>query len=133
MKDFLFIFQNKAQAKCIAEKFGCGLHSGELSYTERREILRSFKEGTIKVLSTTEVLTLGVHGKDVRVVCNMELPTIIGDNGQLQIVSSKYLNRTGRCGPFGKSSIAVSFSTAETSFDTQRIEQHHGLCVNFIN
>ena len=71
---------------------------GDLSQRQRETVMRSFKEGRVKVLVATDVAARGIDIKDVGLVINYELP----ENPE------SYVHRIGRTGRAGKEGTAIS-------------------------
>ncbi len=71
---------------------------GDLSQKQRETVLRTFREGRIKVLVATDVAARGLDIKDVGLVINYELP----ENPE------SYVHRIGRTGRAGREGTAIS-------------------------
>lgn len=131
---FNLFLQNRDQATEVAgqlmSKFvHVHLHTGNLSYEERHDKLDMFISGHSKVLVTTNVLSLGVDGKNVKVVINFELP-MNADASKVNI--SMYINRIGRCGRFGQQAIAVSFVKQEMAYELTKSLYDYNYDAEFI-
>ncbi|MBF0490464.1 MAG: DEAD/DEAH box helicase [Candidatus Omnitrophica bacterium] len=74
------------------------LHGG-LTQAQRNLVLKDFKEKTIKVLVSTDILARGVDIDQLPYVVNYDLPRSAND----------YIHRIGRTARAGRSGIAVSF------------------------
>lgn len=84
--------------------FATVLHSGQLEYNEREEVVQKFQRGDTKILITTDVLSRGLNGHNVVAVVNFNLP--LNENPKRAIDSANvnmitYINRIGRAGRFG--------------------------------
>ena len=97
---------------------------GELRPEERDIAMREFREGSSRVLITTNVFVSGVPA--VTVVVNYDLPTErLGDTGQVLGDCATYLRRITRCGIFGRKGMAVNFIQSKQDEDVMlSIEQH---------
>lgn len=79
------------------------LHSS-LSQKARSAIMKSFRQGKIWVLITTDLLSRGVDFRGVNVVVNYDIPTTVAG----------YVHRAGRTGRAGREGgVCVSFYTKE--------------------
>ncbi|KAJ9616841.1 RNA-dependent ATPase rok1 [Cladophialophora chaetospira] len=79
------------------------LHSS-LFQTARSSIMKSFRQGKIWVLITTDLLSRGVDFRGVNVVVNYDIPTTVAG----------YVHRAGRTGRAGREGgVCVSFYTKE--------------------
>ncbi|KAM9299269.1 ATP-dependent RNA helicase DDX25 [Gastrophryne carolinensis] len=81
------------------------LLSGELPVAQRANIIQRFREGSEKVLITTNVCARGIDVQQVSVVVNFDLP--LNSSGFPDFET--YLHRIGRTGRFGKNGIAMNF------------------------
>lgn len=105
------------------------LHTGNLSYEERHEAMKMFKSGHCKVLVTTNVLALGVDGKDVKAVINFELP-MNADASKVNL--TMHMNRIGRCGRFGQRAFALSFVKERLAYGLTKSLYDHNYDAEFI-
>jgi ATP-dependent RNA helicase DDX52/ROK1 len=79
------------------------LHSS-LSQQARSSIMKSFRQGKVWVLITTDLLSRGVDFRGVNVVVNYDIPTTVAG----------YVHRAGRTGRAGREGgVCVSFYTKE--------------------
>ncbi len=74
--------------------------SGTQNKVERAMTLREFKEGTAKVLISTDLLSRGIDIHQLSIVINYDLPR--PDD------VSKYIHRIGRTARFGKKGVAIN-------------------------
>merc|ERR550514_2106804 len=90
------------------------IHAG-LSQDERMLIMRQFKNGSTRVLISTDLLARGIDVQQVNLVINYDLPREV----------ENYLHRIGRGGRYGRKGTAINFVT---DFDVRRmkeIEKHY--------
>lgn len=87
------------------------LHGG-LGQNERENALKSFSQGTVKVLVATDVASRGLDIKGIGHVVNMDLPKTFED----------YVHRIGRTGRAGTRGRATSFWTDRDSFLVSQIK-----------
>jgi len=71
---------------------------GDLSFTDRKNILREFRTGSSRVLISTDLLARGIDVHGVSLVINYELPRNY----------DKYIHRIGRAGRFGRKGVALN-------------------------
>jgi superfamily II DNA/RNA helicase len=74
--------------------------SGSQNKVERALTLKEFKDGTAKVLISTDLLSRGIDIHQLSIVINYDLPR--------PEEVSKYIHRIGRTGRFGKKGIAIN-------------------------
>lgn len=96
--------------------FADAIH-GDMSQPQREKVMRSFKNGTIKVLVATDVAGRGIDVKNIEAVFNYDLPRDDED----------YIHRIGRTGRAGSSGIAFSFVSKNQVNSLRRIERANGL------
>ena len=70
---------------------------------ERADIIRRFKQGGIKCLISTDLLSRGIDIQQLSLVINYDLPR--ADNIQ------SYIHRIGRTGRFGKAGLSINLVT----------------------
>jgi translation initiation factor 4A len=85
------------------------IHAG-LEHDERQLVMRQFRNGSSRVLISTDLLARGIDVQQVNLVINYDLPREV-DN---------YLHRIGRSGRYGRKGTAISFVT---DFDTRRMKE----------
>lgn len=80
---------------------------------QRREALREFKNGDIRVLVATDIAARGIDVKDIAVVINFDLPDAPDD----------YVHRIGRTGRAGAAGKAISIALPDQRRDVIAIEK----------
>mmetsp|Transcript_24637 Transcript_24637/g.61537 ORF Transcript_24637/g.61537 Transcript_24637/m.61537 type:complete len:503 (+) Transcript_24637:214-1722(+) len=99
------------------------LFGGDMLPEERDRVIDEFRQGTTKVLITTNVLARGVDVLQVTVVINYDMPT----TGDRAPDPETYLHRIGRTGRFGRRGIAINFIHDEESrYTLEAIEKYYG-------
>lgn len=81
------------------------LYGGQMSPDERDRVIDEFRQGTTKVLVTTNVLSRGVDVRAITAVINYDLPT---DPTGVEADPETYLHRIGRTGRFGTNGVAIN-------------------------
>ncbi len=82
---------------------------GDMSQEERNKIMNEFREGTCRVLISTDLLSRGIDVQQVSLVINYDIPNNI----------ESYIHRIGRSGRFGRKGAAINFLT---SYDLRKME-----------
>lgn len=72
---------------------------------DRDKVIDDFRNGTAKVLITTNVLARGIDVATVSMVVNYDLPM----DRSYQVDAQTYLHRIGRTGRFGRVGVSISF------------------------
>lgn len=98
------------------------LLSGELTVEQRIAVLNRFRDGTEKVLITTNVLSRGIDVEAVTIVVNFDLPVDMERRADCET----YLHRIGRTGRFGKVGLAINLVDSKSMPILQEIEGHFG-------
>ncbi len=118
----ILIFCNRRdQAQSLASKLKkhgiqCELLSGAIPQKKRLQILRDFREGTMKIVVATDVAGRGLHVQDISVVVNYQFPYDPED----------YVHRIGRTGRAGMAGTAISFACEDESYVIPDIETYIG-------
>lgn len=89
---------------------------GDKEQQDRLEVMKQFREGTLKVLIATDVSARGIDIPNVDYVVNYDLPD----------VAENYVHRVGRTGRGTQKGQAVSFCSPEEKPVLEEIEQFLG-------
>ena len=91
------------------------IHGGKDQH-DRLDVMKQFREGTVKILIATDVSARGIDIPDVDQVVNYDLPE----------VAENYVHRVGRTGRADKKGLAVSFCSPEEKPILDEIESFLG-------
>ena len=72
---------------------------GDMIQTDRDDIMKSFRNGSTRVLITTDLLARGIDVQQVSLVINYDLPK----------EKEQYIHRIGRSGRYGRKGVAINF------------------------
>ena len=87
----------------------CTSIDGGLEKEARDRVVREFREGTTKVLISTDVLSRGFDVTQVTLVINFDVPT---ERSDIRVPAYEtYLHRIGRSGRFGRKGAAFNLVT----------------------
>ena len=75
---------------------------GDITQSERDEIMKNFRKCNARILITTDLLSRGIDVQQVSVVINYDLPH----------ATENYIHRIGRSGRFGRKGLAINFTTS---------------------
>ncbi len=90
---------------------------GDVTQTERDEIMRNFRKCNARILITTDLLSRGIDVQQVSLVINYDLPRD----------KESYLHRIGRTGRYGRKGCAINFIMSEYDIrNMQEIEKYYG-------
>lgn len=92
------------------------IHS-KLPPEEREKIMKEFRNGTTRILISTDLLSRGIDIQQVSIVINYELPH--SSNKEC------YIHRIGRSGRFGRKGVAINIITKRDYRKMEDLEQHY--------
>lgn len=95
--------------KLLQNNFTVSYIHGNMTSSERELTMSQFRNGTTKVLITTDLLGRGIDIQQVSVVINYDIPSKI----------ESYIHRIGRSGRYGRKGLAINFMT---HYDKQKID-----------
>lgn len=112
------------QQRMSAEGHQVGMLTGELQGTDRDNVIDQFRQGLIKVLITTNVLSRGIDVQSVTMVINYDIPLTVDRQPDIET----FHHRVGRTGRFGKTGVALTLLSDQRSWAAYKhICQHEGL------
>ena len=85
---------------------------GDLTQSNRDNIMRSFRAGKIKILVATDVVGRGIDVSGISHIINYDIPEFCDD----------YVHRVGRTGRMGREGVAYTLVTSEEGNELTRIE-----------
>ncbi|KAJ2613758.1 RNA helicase [Coemansia sp. RSA 1365] len=88
---------------------------GEMLQKERDAIMKKFRQGTSRVLITTDIWARGIDVQQVSLVVNYDMCTD----------RENYIHRIGRSGRFGRKGVAINFVTSDDIKLLRDIEQYY--------
>ena len=77
--------------------------------------MNKFRNGTYKILVTTDIWARGIDVQQINLVINYDLPVNI----------ENYIHRIGRSGRFGRLGKAINFVTEEDQKQLAKIEKYY--------
>lgn len=92
---------------------------GDMDPKERRACINSFRQGTSRVLVSSDLLARGIDVQQVSLVINFELP----------IQRENYIHRIGRSGRFGRKGVAINLVTPSELRDLKEIEKFYSTSI----
>lgn len=83
---------------------------GDMDIVTRREVLDEFKQGKIRILLSTNLISRGIDNRKVGLVINLDVPVIWNrDRGApKELDKDTYFHRVGRTGRFGDYGLALN-------------------------
>jgi len=102
--------------ECLLEdNFPVGMIHGNLLTNERTEIMEKFRQGEIRILLSTDLLSRGIDIQQLSLVINFDLP----------IQKETYIHRIGRSGRYGRKGVAINFVTERDLPDLEELIQFY--------
>ena len=101
-------------AKKITELgFSCYYSHARMKQSERNKVFHEFRQGKVRTLVCSDLLTRGIDIQAVNVVINFDFPK----------TAETYLHRIGRSGRFGHLGLAINLINWNDRFNLYKIEQ----------
>jgi translation initiation factor 4A len=97
------------------DEFPVGMIHGSLMTHEREEIMNKFRQGEIRILLSTDLLSRGIDIQQLSLVINYDLP----------IQKETYIHRIGRSGRYGRKGVAINFVTDRDLDELQTIQSFY--------
>jgi translation initiation factor 4A len=101
--------------KMLDNSFSISSIHGEMSQTERNTIMENFRNGSSRILISTDLLSRGIDVQQVSLVINYDVP----NNPE------SYIHRIGRSGRFGRKGVSINFVTSYDVRKMQDIERYY--------
>ncbi|XP_011406688.1 PREDICTED: ATP-dependent RNA helicase DDX19A-like [Amphimedon queenslandica] len=97
------------------------LLTGQSNVEQRIAVLNRFREGSERLLITTNLCARGIDIDQVTLVVNYDIPVDVNHEPDCET----YLHRIGRSGRFGKSGLAINFVDSQKAYDNLMSIQNH--------
>lgn len=92
---------DKVAAELVENGYECAVYRGDMNKTERRKNLKAFRNGSVRLLISTDLAARGLDVEHVGRVINYHLPREM----------KNYLHRAGRTARAGRTGTVVNFVT----------------------
>tara|TARA_Y100000780_G_scaffold232552_1_gene265893 strand:+ start:4986 stop:6140 length:1155 start_codon:yes stop_codon:yes gene_type:complete len=108
------------KASLLAEKlheknFTVTVIHGNMPSHERTEVMKQFRNGTSRILISTDLLARGIDVQQVSIVINYDIPTN----------RESYIHRIGRSGRYGRKGVAINFVTRRDTDKMRELEEFY--------
>jgi superfamily II DNA/RNA helicase len=97
----------------------CGIH-GSMDKTEREREFALFRNGTYRVMISSNITARGIDIQHVSTVINFDIPKCV----------HTYLHRIGRSGRWGRKGMAINFVTKRDIYLMRDIENHYKIKID---
>ncbi|ELP83629.1 eukaryotic initiation factor 4A-10, putative [Entamoeba invadens IP1] len=101
------------QRRLQAHNYPVSITHGDLTMEERNKVLTEFRQGTTRILITTDMLSRGIDVQQVSLVINFDMP----------VSDESYIHRIGRSARFGRKGVAIDFITTEEKETIERLQK----------
>ncbi len=88
---------------------------GDMQQIERNDVMKQFRNGDIRVLITTDILSRGIDIQQVSLVINYELPLEL----------ETYIHRIGRSGRFGRKGVSINLVDNNEMKDMKQLQDFY--------
>jgi translation initiation factor 4A len=107
------------EAMCEDEFPVCRIHSN-MEKVDRDKAFNGFRNGSSRVLISSNVTARGIDIQQVSIVINFDVPKCV----------HTYLHRIGRSGRWGRKGVGINFITRRDVGQLKRIEEHYATQIN---
>ena len=90
------------------------IHSNMKS-EERKDVMKQFREGNLRVIIATDIISRGIDVQQVNIVINYDIPSL----------KDVYIHRIGRSGRFGRKGFAINFVTQDDINKMRTIQTYY--------
>lgn len=111
---------DEVSKKLVDNNFSISSIHGEMTQTERNNIMQEFRNGSSRILISTDLLSRGIDVQQVSLVINYDVP----NNPE------SYIHRIGRSGRYGRKGVAINFITSYDVRKMQDIERYYSTQVD---
>lgn len=106
---------NQIYQSLTSDNFPVGMIHGNLMTNERETIMNQFRQGEIRILLSTDLLSRGIDIQQLSLVINYDLP----------IQKETYIHRIGRSGRYGRKGVAINFVTDRDLQDLEELKNFY--------
>ena len=92
---------------------------GDLSQEERNKIMEDFRNGSSRILISTDLLSRGIDIQQISLVINYDIPNNI----------DSYIHRIGRSGRYGRKGTSINFLTRYDLKKMKDIEEYYSTII----
>lgn len=99
----------------LKENFTVSVIHSKMPSSERLDVMKKFRNGTTRILVSTDLLARGIDIEQVSIVVNYDLPRN----------REHYLHRIGRSGRFGRKGVAINLITMRDIGTLRYLEEYY--------
>ena len=101
-------FAEIAHHHLTGKGYKASIITGNIESEERDKIMEKFRKRELQFIFATNVLSRGIDISDMRLMVNLDIPTITDSDGFMNGDCENYLHRIGRTGRFDTKGLAVT-------------------------
>jgi translation initiation factor 4A len=90
------------------------IHSN-MKADERKAVMKEFRDGDLRVIIATDIISRGIDVQQVSIVINYDIPPL----------KDVYIHRIGRSGRFGRKGVAINFVTQDDVNKLKTIQTYY--------
>ena len=90
------------------------IHSN-MKADERKAVMQEFRDGDLRVIIATDIISRGIDVQQVSIVINYDIPPL----------KDVYIHRIGRSGRFGRKGVAINFVTQDDVNKLKTIQTYY--------
>ena len=102
------------------KQFTVSLIHSNMNINERNKIMKEFRNGSTRILISTDLLSRGIDIQQISVVVNYDIPRN----------KDCYLHRIGRSGRFGRKGVAINLVTRNDERSLNEIKDHYKIDID---
>ena len=106
---------NNLYNRLLTDKYPVSYIHGDMQTSEREKNLNDFKNGTTRIMLSTDLLSRGIDIQQLSLVINFDLPRN----------KETYIHRIGRSGRYGRKGTAINFITSEDHAHMKEIQEFY--------
>ena len=95
--------------------FACQCIHSNMKSDERKEVMNLFRNGELRVIVATDIISRGIDVQSVSIVINYDIPKY----------KDVYVHRIGRSGRFGRKGVAINFVTKDDIKKLRMIQEYY--------
>ena len=95
--------------------FACQCIHSNMKSEERKEVMNLFRNGELRVIVATDIISRGIDVQAVSIVINYDIPKY----------KDVYVHRIGRSGRFGRKGVAINFVTQDDIKKLRTIQEYY--------
>ena len=113
-------FAEMAHFHLTKKGYKASIITGNVDPEERDKIMVKFRNRELQFLFATNVLSRGIDISDMKLMINLDIPTVLDSDGFLNADCENYLHRIGRTGRFDTKGLALTIIDGkEERFDKE--------------